>query len=562
MIRFRYMTRWTVVVLALVTLGLTGCSEDSTSPDNAPEIVSITASETSTTMGATITLIVVASDPNDDALNIEWSALSGTFSATDDDTVSWTAPETEGIVTIRVKVDDDAEITNGSVDVGVGVYVPTVQPYYVGESNCAPCHSTTHTDWTGTHHGDAFASVEDYGMDYCLACHTTGYDDAVDNGGYDEQPISQFENVQCESCHGPASGHLASTDKINDPQITVSMDEAVCQECHGGTHTTFWVDWAGSDHGSGSRVGQNGSYGGRSTCSRCHGSAGFLQYLEDGTAPSFDYAVDDVQVINCATCHNPHSAANEHQVREADSATMPDGTVVTAGGLGLLCMNCHTGRRDATDIEEQLDEGNSRGGGPHHGNQGGFINGTVVAREVASAGFAWAESFPRNIEHSCVTCHMEGEAGVNTGRAYEPSLEACEPCHGTLTDFDDVMAKNDYDGDGAVEGVQSEVSGLMDELFRTIVEDTGLDTTGTGDADPIDQLFGSVFDTNGAPRFAGLTGGLVARNLRAAAFNWAAVSYDHSHGVHNAAFAIQLLQQSIKHVNGTLAGKEYVAGGF
>lgn len=38
--------------------------------------------------------------------------------------------------------------------------------------------------------------------------------------------------------------------------------------------------------------------------------------------------------------------------------------------------------------------------------------------------------------------------------------------------------------------------------------------------------------------------------MRQAGFNLLAVEFDHSHGIHNAAFTVQLLQQSYKHVTG------------
>ena len=39
---------------------------------------------------------------------------------------------------------------------------------------------------------------------------------------------------------------------------------------------------------------------------------------------------------------------------------------------------------------------------------------------------------------------------------------ACIQCHGPITSFD--LARADYDGDGVVEGIQSEVEGLLNEL--------------------------------------------------------------------------------------------------
>jgi len=554
------------MAMAVSALSLTGCDDDSTSASKAPEIESITASETTTTMGQTIQLIVVATDKNDAALNFQWSATGGTFSATDDDTVSWTAPEEETIFTLTVKVDNDVEITTGTIDIGVGVYVPTVQPYYVGAEACSGCHAATYADWMGTAHSDAYDRKLEELAAYCMPCHTVGYDDTVDNGGWDENPVSELTNIQCESCHGPASAHLASTDKINDPQISASLNEDACAPCHVSSRTSFWTDWESHLHNVGTHVGENGSYGGRSGCSRCHGGNGYIQYIADGTSPAYDFATEEVVTVNCVTCHDPHDATNHYQLRAGD-ATMPDGDVVTVGGAGLTCQNCHTGRRDATDIEEQLSLGDSHGG-PHHGPNTAILHGINIADEVAPAGFVWANSMHASIEGSCANCHMHGE-GVQppatngfSSHKFEPSVESCEPCHGVIADFDDILAHNDYDGDGAVEGVQSEVSGLMADLLDAFISIAGLDTVGYDGDDDLDIIATAAFDTNGAPAFAGLAGGLTERDVRAAAYNLLVVSYDHSHGVHNAAFAIQLLQQSYQHIGGTLTGKELIPGGF
>ena len=48
------------------------------------------------------------------------------------------------------------------------------------------------------------------------------------------------------------------------------------------------------------------------------------------------------------------------------------------------------------------------------------------------------------------------------------NLSACAPCHAGLTDFNR-MSRADYDGDGVVEGVQTEVRGLLDVLGQMIV---------------------------------------------------------------------------------------------
>ncbi|MFO7768821.1 MAG: multiheme c-type cytochrome [bacterium] len=535
-------------------LGLTGCEDDeATGPTNtAPVINAITAATTSTTMTATVEVAADVTDEDGDTLRYRWSATKGTISQTSaaGDSIEWTAPDEQGIVTLTLEVDDGVNITTGTVDIGVDVYVPSVQPYFVGDSSCEGCHAAAHTGWASTAHAAASKDPE-----YCSACHNTGWDETVDNGGYDEVQLASLQGVQCESCHGPGSAHVSTRDAAD---IEMTLDAASCQSCHESPHNTLFTDWAATAHaGGGSVVGYPG--GGRAGCSLCHSGTGYVDYIETGS----DAAYADPEPINCTACHDPHSAENRQQLRTGQNVTLPGGEVVdfSKAGLGLLCLNCHTGRRGPAGIEDQLVNGSAHFG-PHHGNQGGIFYADVVVRDVAPAGFVWSETRHREIEDGCVTCHMGGETGGMTGHSFEVATEACEPCHGTIETFDDIIAKNDYDGDGNVSGVQTEVHHLVDDLVAAIVA-TGIDTSGiSGDSD-VDVIVSAVgADDTTTAIWGGLDPAYSPYEVRQSAWNLAAVSFDHSYGVHNAALVIQLLQQSIKYMGGTLPGKELVEGGF
>ncbi len=107
-----------VAVLAVATLGLSGCEKDEGPSNHAPEIVSISALEgTTITQNQSVTLVAVVTDEDGDTVNFVWSAPSGSLNATDNDTVVWTSTETEGIVTISLRVDDDENVASGSTDV-------------------------------------------------------------------------------------------------------------------------------------------------------------------------------------------------------------------------------------------------------------------------------------------------------------------------------------------------------------------------------------------------------------------------------------------------------------
>jgi hypothetical protein len=537
MIPFHKITRWGMMVLALAVVGLAGCSEDD--EGNKAPVVTITASETSTTMGNSVELIAVATDAEGDALLFTWSADTGTFDATDDDTVNWTAPETEEIVTLSLRVTDDINSTLATVDIGVGVYVPTVQPYYLGAAACSGCHSATHTDWATTAHATAYDRKIDELAAYCMRCHTVGHDATVDNGGWDENPVYGLTGIQCENCHGPASAHVASMDAADlTPGASLDPYDS-CATCHESTRQTNWSDWEASAHGS---MTPRGGYGG--SCSVCHTGNGFIEFAATGaTGNTYDAAI--ATAITCITCHDPHDDTNPHLLRKLTAST-PGGTAITEGGYGILCMNCHNGRRTPADVATKMADGDEHFG-PHHGVQGAvLVQDPDMYIDMAGGTFTFQQTGHLNVEDSCVTCHMQGHGPLNANgypavmpHAFEVDEEACEPCHGVIADFDDIMANYDYDGDSTVEGVQSEVAGLL-TWIETALYATGLDTTGFGD---IYEVAG--FSTDSTAVWAGVnTTTYPVATIRGATWNALVVEDDLSHGVHNAAFTIKLLQQS------------------
>ena len=116
-----------------------------------------------------------------------------------------------------------------------------------------------------------------------------------------------------------------------------------------------------------------------------------------------------------------------------------------------------------------------------------------------------------------------------------PTVEACAPCHGVLNDFDDVMAKRRLRRRRRRRGRADEVEGLLALLEQTIIDASATpDARAALEADFEGQL-GVATVTTVAQRKAG--------------YNWAYVSFDGSKGVHNATYAVQLLQQSILFLN-------------
>jgi hypothetical protein len=99
----------------------------------------------------------------------------------------------------------------------------------------------------------------------------------------------------------------------------------------------------------------------------------------------------------------------------------------------------------------------------------------------------------------------------------------CANCHGQVNMFD--FARTDYDGNGIVEGVQTEVQGLMNKLALLLPPVGQPKTTVSPDA------------TWTAPQLE-------------AAYNYLFVMEDGSHGIHNTAYAVGILKASINNLTG------------
>ena len=93
------------------------------------------------------------------------------------------------------------------------------RPLYVGMDKCASCHKPAVALWRTTVHAHAWKTLVDGGKqaDYkCVGCHVTGYGEI---GGSSLGYTRRLENVQCETCHGPGSAHVAGKGLEEPPAI-------------------------------------------------------------------------------------------------------------------------------------------------------------------------------------------------------------------------------------------------------------------------------------------------------------------------------------------------------
>ncbi|MCG3133293.1 MAG: hypothetical protein HMLKMBBP_00418 [Planctomycetes bacterium] len=311
-----------------------------------------------------------------------------------------------------------------------------------------------------------------------------------------------------------------------------------CSECHptsGGDRVgPILADWAANvtdGHATTPSAKQDGTapngamnagadHGGQ-RCIECHTTQGFVRAQVRGESlgqGEVDAIVKESVAldrgITCQACHGRRGDGLFHGP-ETNPLRIPKAD---------LCSRCHNaGTVTFADFRD-------RGQMIHHP-QREMIEGTAgdLPGGPASPGVT-AHSF---LTDGCVTCHYDSEHGLGT-HDFAPKTATCGTCHTGLATFDRAAAA-DYDGNGQVQGIQTEVQGLLDRVRLALL------------ADPRIAFAGGRFSRDGAADPA--LGGASDAQKRAA-FNWYSVSDDKSRGIHNAARAVQLLQRSYLELTG------------
>ncbi|HKG53683.1 MAG TPA: cytochrome c3 family protein [Anaerolineales bacterium] len=200
--------------------------------------------------------------------------------------------------------------------------------------NCAVCHTEFQMTWQNGPHGKAGTDpifLDEWNKQgkpgACLVCHTTGYDPAT--------ATYKADGVTCEACHGPAPADHPKT------PMPVDRSTDLCGRCHSDTRFG-WQDWKVSTH------------------------------YQRG--------------MDCATCHDPHSASLKKVVGPRISEKKDD--------VSELCITCH---------------------------------------KESSMNFSYTAHAQKNI--SCVDCHVkhlenaDWTAHTVSDHSFKASLDSCNTCH-------------------------------------------------------------------------------------------------------------------------------------
>ena len=489
-------------------------------------------------------------------------------------------PDLRGQYTVRATI---TTLNSGTSNLFLTVTAGT----YLGHNVCALCHSggtlpDTHGPWSETLHASAFTeAIDGLSTDHftpnCIKCHVVGFDANTNsaNGGFDDvaaqnnwvfptvltngnwaampAALQNVANVQCENCHGPGSEHFYFIGDTN--RISKSFISGDCAQCHDSlTHHPKTAEWSNSRHAVATRTPSGPT---RSNCVRCHTAGGFADFIEHAGNPAPYVTNTMYEAITCAACHDPHDASNPHQLRAANSYTLPEGTTVTNVGLGALCMECHHSRNgSATTNIANFQQGKPTwaGGssfGVHDSTAGDMVEGVnaITYGQIIPSG---AHSY--TVTNVCVGCHMQpvapGEPGFTKAGGHTFSMsypvvtngvtnlvakvDVCVKCHGPIEDFD--MVRKDYNGDGVIEGIQTEVQKLLNKL-STMLPNSTYRADGNYVADGLVKTSISA-KTNWPVKFLN------------AGWNWQFVNVEGSRGIHNAPYTIGVLKASIADLNG------------
>ena len=411
----------------------------------------------------------------------------------------------------------------------------------------------------------------------CIKCHTTGWSPLVDNGNYGyEAHQSGFDTtwyktftksgtsyliptndmtavnalntdpknakaarvafIGCESCHGPASAHQ---DNFGNPDlISKSLDAGVCNQCHDApTHHMVGHFYNASAHG---RL-PNGEHTAQTGCFPCHSGQAYYKYSKNPTSPQWTNADGDVP-ISCAVCHEAHVVSDGNPGLRIVPVKLANGYSVTEGGEGQLCMTCHQSRKNITTTitNKAPYYGFTDRFGPHHGPQADMY----VGRNAYNYGNTTLDGLMTHgsVKDACVTCHMalRGSADTpnhefslvdTTGGADKDIVSGCVPCHGPITSFDDIQASSDLDQNGKVEGIQTEIKGMLANLAALLPKDS---------KGSVVSMMADSLKIKDKP------------NVIKGIYTYFFVNEDKSMGVHNAKYTIGIISEAMKALGSTV----------
>jgi hypothetical protein len=306
------------------------------------------------------------------------------------------------------------------------------------------------------------------------------------------------------------AGCTATTTEEGTAEGTATAATETCSECH--NDTTLVYSKSAQSALTTHQLGRGWYYaGGRSSCTACHSSEGFVEMVATGKGiEDFETATANPSPPNCRTCHEIHTTYTEADfaLRTTEPVELLIGGTYDQGD-GNLCANCHQPRRNIV-AEDGIVNVSSTHWGPHHGPQSAMLLGIGGALATGSPSVHYMV-----VEDGCPQCHLAEDNHMLTA-----SEDSCQVCHAEADGFD-------------IDGVQTEVEELIVELEGLLV-DKGL--LAVAPHEPWHE---------GPPEVHPVVGKYPEAEA-GALWNYIMIQVeDGSKGVHNPAFTIDLLEASI-----------------
>lgn len=328
---------------------------------------------------------------------------------------------------------------------------------------------------------------------------------------------------------GPGGGPgVTFDDPSKTPTGNVSTDNAEfygmntspgCILCHPGIVEEYATQAHGMDFHNHPRGDLITGFGG--SCAPCH-TTGFDEPTGYNAGGVLNAALEQIQ---CEECHGP---ASNHMGDPSGINRVADAS--------QTCWDCHVadykqlrgtvGAVTDADLEEETPEGVT----VHHP-QALMLNG-VYGYEYPDS--TYSDSAHTGIFNSCMTCHLffgPDDEVTHGAEALEPDDEACASCHQDAAALQALHEETEQE--------------ILDLLIQLGGEDP--ENPGEPDHDATGGLLAAWADANGIDLTTNDNPTDPAvQAYKAARHNFAFVLNDASHGVHNASYARQLLEDSIE----------------
>ena len=399
---------------------------------------------------------------------------------------------------------------------------------------CVTCHSGAHVAHQGT--------LPD--CTNCHAAHSLSLS-AGASAAYHAAVSNTASSAFCGTCHSNAP-HYGGTafhkaQYVSDASLPVS-----CSSCHGNPVNTsvnaaILVQFAGSAHGN--PAGEAWRHfdwrsASRAACARCHAGTAFVAKLDNENSSTNVYQATDVlkagEVLNCSACHTDAGTGTLRRTSEAFTINITNGTVsYDVDGASTLCARCHSGRETGDSIKNDPSTTGVRGFIASHYlaaagtlyNLGGYEYDTTYNTLGSHKGIGTGT----DEEGPCVTCHMPGKNHTFVAG----SSAVCTSCHAD-TAATLAAAKASYD-----------------TALNTLK--LALEAKGIHYASTHPNFFTTAYVVGGvnAPvtNWAVPYGAVSWKNTMGAAFNYYLLVNEPGAYIHNYAYAMKLIDDSIDFLN-------------